>query len=283
MKKSALVLEGGANRGIFTAGVLDVLMERELWTDYVVGVSAGACNAVDYVSKQPYRSRDCIVAWNQEKVRDQMASFRAEHSVMDMRLLFDIFPNEKFPFDYEEYFSSPIKCELAVTNCLTGRAEYLSETSDRERLMKICRASSSIPILSTMVDVDGCPYFDGGLADSIPVLHAKKQGYDKIVIVLTQKRGYRKTISKKTIALVRARFRRYPELVKTYCLRPYRYNKCLDFIEKWEAAGKLFVIRPDMQPVSRLEKNVSKLQAFYEHGREVMRAQYDDLMKYLAS
>ncbi len=283
MKKSALVLEGGANRGIFTAGVLDVLMERELWTDYVVGVSAGACNAVDYVSKQPYRSRDCIVAWNQEKVRDQMASFRAEHSVMDMRLLFDIFPNEKFPFDYEEYFSSPIKCELAVTNCLTGRAEYLSETSDRERLMKICRASSSIPILSTMVDVDGCPYFDGGLADSIPVLHAKKQGYDKIVIVLTQKRGYRKTISKKTIALVRARFRRYPELVKTYCLRPYRYNKCLDSIEKWEAVGKLFVIRPDMQPVSRLEKNVSKLQAFYEHGREVMRAQYDDLMKYLAS
>ena len=262
MKKSALVLEGGANRGIFTAGVLDVLMERELWTDYVVGVSAGACNAVDYVSKQPYRSRDCIVAWNQEKVRDQMASFRAEHSVMDMRLLFDIFPNEKFPFDYEEYFSSPIKCELAVTNCLTGRAEYLSETSDRERLMKICRASSSIPILSTMVDVDGCPYFDGGLADSIPVLHAKKQGYDKIVIVLTQKRGYRKTISKKTIALVRARFRRYPELVKTYCLRPYRYNKCLDSIEKWEAAGKLFVIRPDMQPVSSLEKNVSKLQAF---------------------
>ena len=283
MKKSALVLEGGANRGIFTAGVLDVLMERELWTDYVVGVSAGACNAVDYVSKQPYRSRDCIVAWNQEKVRDQMASFRAEHSVMDMRLLFDIFPNEKFPFDYEEYFSSPIKCELAVTNCLTGRAEYLSETSDRERLMKICRASSSIPILSTMVDVDGCPYFDGGLADSIPVLHAKKQGYDKIVIVLTQKRGYRKTISKKTIALVRARFRRYPELVKTYCLRPYRYNKCLDSIEKWEAAGKLFVIRPEMQPVSRLEKNISRLQAFYEHGREVMRGQYDDLMKYLAS
>lgn len=283
MSKSALVLEGGANRGIFTAGVLDVLMERKLWTDYVVGVSAGACNAVDYVSKQPYRSKDCILAWNQEKVRDQMASFRAEHCVMDMRLLFDTFPNEKIPFDYDEFFSSPLACEVAVTNCLTGRAEYLSEKSDRQRLMKICRASSSIPVLSTMVEVDGCPYFDGGLADSIPVLHAKKLGYDKIVVVLTQKRGYRKTISKKTIALVRARFRRYPELVKTYCLRPYRYNKCLDSIEKWEAAGKLFVIRPQMQPVSRLEKNVNRLQDFYDHGRDVMNARFEELERYLDS
>lgn len=283
MSKSALVLEGGANRGVFTAGVLDVLMERKLWTDYVVGVSAGACNAVDYVSKQPYRSKDCILAWNQEKVRDQMASFRAEHCVMDMRLLFDTFPNEKFPFDYDEFFSSPLACEVEVTNCLTGRAEYLSEKSDRQRLMKICRASSSIPVLSTIVEVDGCPYFDGGLADSIPVLHAKKLGYDKIVVVLTQKRGYRKTISKKTIALVRARFRRYPELVKTYCLRPYRYNKCLDSIEKWEAAGKLFVIRPQMQPVSRLEKNVNRLQDFYGHGRNVMNARFEELERYLDS
>ena len=282
MKNSALVLEGGANRGIFTAGVLDVLMERKFQADYVVGVSAGACNAVDYISEQPLRSRDCIIAWNQEKMRDQMAAFRKEHCFMDMRLLFDVFPNEKYPFDYDTFFDSPIRCELAVTNCLTGRPEYLSETSDRQRLMKICRASSSIPILSTMVDVDGTPYFDGGLADSIPVLHARKLGYRKLVVVLTQKKGYRKTISKKTIALIRARYRRYPELVKTCCLRPYRYNKCLDSIEKWEAAGKLFVIRPRMQPVSRLEKNVDKLQDFYEHGRDVMREQYDGLLEYLA-
>ena len=149
--------------------------------------------------------------------------------------------------------------------------------------MKICRASSSIPVLSTMVEVDGSPYFDGGLADSIPVLHARKLGYGKIVVVLTQQKGYRKTISKKTIALVRARFRRYPELVKTYCLRPYRYNKCLDSIEKWEAAGKLFVIRPQVQPVSRLEKNISRLQNFYEHGRQVMEERFEELENYLDS
>lgn len=281
MKKSALILEGGANRGIFTAGVLDLLMEKGMYTDYVAGVSAGACNAVDYVSRQPYRSRDCIIAWNQEKLREQLHSFREEHSVIDFKLLFDTFPNKKFPFDYDTYFSSHTKCELAVTNCLTGRPEYKSERSDRERLMKICRASSSIPVLSTMVELDGAPYFDGGLADSIPVLRARKLGYEKIVVVLTQKRGYRKTISKKTIALMRAKFDRYPELVKTFCLRPYRYNKCLDGIEKWEDAGKLFVIRPMIPPVGRLEKNVEKLEIFYQHGYDEMGRRFDELKEYL--
>lgn len=281
MKKSALILEGGANRGIFSAGVLDYLMEKGLETDYVVGVSAGACNAVDYVSRQPFRSRDCILAWNEEKLREQMQSFRKERSLMDFRMLFDVFPNKSYPFDYDTFFTSSVKCELAVTNCLTGKAEFKSEASDRQRLMKLCRASCSIPILSTMVDVDGVPYFDGGLADSIPVLHARKLGYEKLIVVLTQKKGYRKTISKKTIALIRTRFRHYPELVRTCCLRPYRYNKCLDAIEKWEEAGKLFVIRPEVQPVKRLEKSRDKLEAFYQHGYDVMQGRYEELLEYL--
>lgn len=281
MEKSSLILEGGANRGIFTAGVLDFLMERDFTADYVVGVSAGACNALGYVSRQPGRTRDCTIAWNQEKVREQLESFRAEHSLMDFRQLFDVFPNETYPFDYDTYFRSPIRCEFAVTNCLTGKAEYKNEKADRNRLMKISRASCSIPMLSTMVEVDGAPYLDGGLADSIPVLRARKLGYKKNIVVLTQKKGYRKTISRKTIAVIRAHYRRYPELVKTICLRPYRYNRCLDAIDRWEAAGRLFVIRPEMQPVKRLEKNTEKLEAFYGHGRQVMEQHYEEMLEYL--
>lgn len=281
MEKRALILEGGANRGIFTAGVLDFLMEKDFSADYVVGVSAGACNALGFVSRQPGRSRDCTIAWNREKVREQMESFRAERSFMDFRTLFDTYPNEEYPFDYDAYFQSPVKCELAVTNCLTGRAEYKKENSDRQRLMKICRASCSIPMLSTMVDVDGIPYLDGGLADSIPVLHARKLGYKKNILVLTQKKGYRKTISRKTMAVLSTKYRHYPELVRTCCLRPYRYNRCLDAIEKWEDAGRLFVIRPTMQPVKRLEKNSEKLEAFYDHGYEIMKQHYDAMQRYL--
>lgn len=281
MEKSALVLEGGANRGIFTAGVLDYLMDQELWTDYVVGVSAGACNAIDYVSRQPLRSRDCILAWNHEKLREQMSSFRAEHSIMDFKSLFDTFPNQKIPFDYDTFFASDIKCELTVTNCLTGKAEYKSEASSREGLMRLCRASSSIPLLSNMVELDGIPYFDGGLADSIPLMHTRKIGYRKHVVVLTQMKNYRKTISKKTMAVIQARFHSYPNLVRSFCLRPYRYNRCLDAIEKLEAAGAIFVIRPTMQPVKRLEKKTEKLEAFYQHGYERMEEQFQDLLAYL--
>ncbi|MDO4633931.1 MAG: patatin family protein [Eubacteriales bacterium] len=280
-QSSAMVLEGGANRGIFTAGVLDYLMECDFWTDYVVGVSAGACNAVDYVSRQPGRSRDCIIAWNQEKKRDQLKNLREEHSIIDMRMLFDTFPNHLYPFDFDTYFNSDMKCELVVTNCLTGKPEYRSETEDAKRLMRLCRASSSLPMLSPKVMLDGEPFYDGGLADSIPVLHTRKLGYEKIIVVLTQMAGYQKTTSSKQLALLQARYHRYPNMVRSYALRAERYNKSLEHIAKWEAAGKLFVIRPEITPVKRLEKNEEKLNVFYKHGYDLMGRRYDELRAYM--
>ncbi len=276
-----MVLEGGANRGIFTAGVLDYLMEMDVWTDYVAGVSAGACNAVDYVSRQPYRSRDCIIAWNKETRRELWENFREEKTLIDMKMLFDTFPNRDFPFDFNTYFNSDMTCELVVTNALTGRAEYKTEKSDPGELMRICRASSSLPILSNAVSLDGVPCYDGGIADSIPVLRAKKLGYDKIVIVLTQKKEYRKGTSKKTLAMMQARYRKYPALVRTYALRAQRYNHYLEEIEKWEKKGQLFVIRPEIDPVGRLEKDEAKLNGFYRHGYELMARQYEGLCDYL--
>lgn len=164
MVKATLVLEGGANRGVFTSGVLDYLMEKDMYMSNVIGVSAGACNAVDYVSKQAGRSRECVI--HREKEYDYVYGLKKtlkEKALMDMDMLFDKFPNEIYPFDFETYFASEMECELVVTNCITGDAEYLSEDKDAERLMKICRASSSMPLAAPIANVDGIPYMDGGL------------------------------------------------------------------------------------------------------------------------
>ena len=147
IKKATLVLEGGATRGIFTSGALDYLMERDLYFSDVIGVSAGSCNAVDYVSRQPGRTRDCMIPTDKEgKYYYGIRDFVKEKSLMNMDLIFDKYPKELLPFDFETYFASEMECELVVTNCITGAAEYLSEDKDPERLMKICRASSSMPL-----------------------------------------------------------------------------------------------------------------------------------------
>ena len=148
MTEAGLVLEGGATRGVFTSGALDYLMEKNLYFSYVVGVSAGSCNAVDYVSKQIGRTRDCMIHRGKEySYYYGLKDFVKERSLLDMDMVFNKYPNELFPFDFDTYFSNDMTCEIVTTNCLTGNAEYMTEESDRDRLMKICRASSSMPLV----------------------------------------------------------------------------------------------------------------------------------------
>ena len=279
--KSALVLEGGGTRGVFTSGVLDCLMKHGVEFPYVVGVSAGACNAVDYVSRQPLRTKECMIL---DKKEENYISFKQavrNKSLFDMDLIFDRFPNDLHPFDYETYFQSETECELVVTDCATGRAAYLKEQNDRKRLMDICRASSSIPALCPMVEVDGKEYLDGGIADSIPLLHAMKKGYRKNVVVLTRNFGYRKQKPGKSRALYLAAFRDYPELLNTVMNRYRNYNRTLELIEKWEREGHIYVIRPQIKPVSRTEKNKKALDEFYFHGYDLMESRLADLEKYM--
>ena len=164
LKKATIVLEGGATRGIFTSGALDYLMEQDIYFSDVIGVSAGACNAVDYVSRQPGRTRDCMIPNTKDmKYINGVKDTIREKSLMNMDLIFDKYPNELIPFDFDTYFQSEMHCELVTTNCLTGNAEYMTETEDPDRLMKICRASSSMPLVTPMVNIDGVPYLDGDL------------------------------------------------------------------------------------------------------------------------
>lgn len=281
MKKEGLILEGGAIRGVFTAGVLDVLMEEDFKFPYVIGVSAGACNAVDYVSEQPGRTRDCMIIKEKEYQYVNVRKILKNRSLFDMDMIFDRFPNEIFPFDYRKYFSSETECELVVTNCQTGKAEYIRERKDKDRLLRVCRASSSIPLFSPIVTIDEKPYLDGGLADSIPILRALKTGHTKNVIVLTRNYGYRKKIKNRTKQIFSTFYREYPELVRTICNRASMYNRTLSYIEKWEKEGRVFVIRPEIPAVSRTEQDYEVLTEFYEHGREQMLRNFSAMKDFL--
>ena len=278
---AGLVLEGGAARGVFTSGVLDYLMEQELYLPYVVGASAGACNAVDYVSRQIGRTRDCMIHKDKKYRYISLRHTLKTRHLFDMDMVFDKYPNEIFPFDYETYFHSPLRCEMVVTNCLTGRAEYLDERSDGKRLMDICRASCSVPAASSMVQVDGKPYLDGGIADSIPIIRSLKLGNKKNVIVLTRKAGYRKQPLRKSRPLYTTMYKKYPNFVKAMFRRAYMYNKTISYIEKWEAQGRVFVIRPGQKTVSRTERNNQALMKFYQHGYDLMEENYERFLEYL--
>lgn len=282
MKKAGLVLEGGANRGIFTAGVLDFLMEKEFYFPYVVGTSAGACNATGYVSHQKGRMRKCTIVTEKENSYVSLKNTLKTHTLLDMDMVFRKYPEEIFPFDFDAYFQSDIQCEMVVTNCITGRAEYLSEHSDPRRLMEICRASSSMPLVTKIVMVNGTPYLDGGLADSIPLIHSLKTGHSRNVVVLTRNEGYRKKEGRKRNRFYHAAYgKQYPNLVKCMENRAKSYNRIMDYIEKWEKEGKIFVIRPEMEPVARLERDTKKLEAFYQHGYDIMEEEFERMKWFL--
>lgn len=280
-KETALILEGGGNRGVFTSGVLDCLMDHQIHFPYVAGVSAGACNAVDYVSWQPQRTKNCMILDNKENRYISLGQTIKNRSLFDMDLIFDRFPNEIFPFDFETYFQSEKRCEIVVTDCLTGKAQYLEEREDKERLMTICRASSSIPAACPMVMVDGRPCLDGGISDSIPLIHAMKEGYRKNVVVLTRNYGYRKEKPGKSAAFYMAAFKKYPNLVNSLLNRYRVYNRTLELIEKWEKEDRIFVIRPMIKTVSRTEQDRDALTAFYRNGYDLMEERLEELKAYI--
>lgn len=190
------------------------------------------------------------------------------HSLFNMDLIFDIFPNKIIPFDYDTYFSSGMECILTATNALTGKAEYLSEKSDRQRLMTICRASSSLPVVSPIVDVDGIPMVDGGVADSVPIRKALHDGVKKPVIILTRQAGYRKAPAKKTLKMAQIMYQKYPNLIRAIKYRAYYYNRTMELIEDLENRGHVFVIRPQVPVVKNTENHAEVLTDFYNHGYE---------------
>lgn len=263
--KTGLVLEGGGMRGVFTCGVLDWFMDNGVRFPFAVGVSAGACNGLSYMSGQRGRAKASNI--------DLMAKYKyvgfryllTQGCIMDFKLLFEDFPERIIPYDYPAYFSNPARFVMVTTNCLTGKAEYLEEKQSATRVMDIVRASSSLPYVTKITHVDGTPMLDGGIVDSLPVEYALSQGYERLIVVLTRNKGYRKSLRKPLAA--RFFYRKYPLLQQALQNRNAEYNRVMELIEKLEDEGRILVIRPQKPiRVSRMEKDPAKLQELYDEG-----------------
>lgn len=277
-----MLLEGGAARGIFTAGVLDYLIEKDCIVSDVIGMSAGASNALSYVAKQKGWARECLIHEDESFSYYNLKSFIRSKSFVDMELMFDKIPNEMVPFDYDSYFASEVNSRIGVTNCTTGETEYHSETEDRVSLMRLCKASCSLPALSPMVQINNVPYLDGGMSDSVPVEYAQSIGNKKLIIILTRNPGYRKGANLKSQEKLFAfLYRRYPKLVQTLNTRFRRYDESMDYLEELERKGQAFVIRPQVKLCGRMEKNPAKLLDLYNHGYHYMEQEYGKLLRYL--
>ena len=264
-RKTALVLEGGGMRGVFTSGVLDAFMKHDLTFPYVVAVSAGACNGMSYVSHQPRRARISNIDYLARYKYIGLRHLVTQGCIFDRELLYDKFPNQYLPFDFDTFFSSPMTFEMVTTNCLTGQPMYLSERHDRQRALDIVRASSSLPYVSKIVDVDGIPMLDGGIVDSIPLQHAIDMGHPTNVLVLTRNRGSRDTGT--DLKIPRFIYRKYPRLRVVLSRRLAAYNAQLEYVEHMEDEGRVICIRPERpMEVDRIEKDIAKLERLYEEG-----------------
>lgn len=264
----ALVLEGGGLRGVFTCGVLDCFMDNGIRFPFTVGVSAGACNGLSYMSGQRGRARASNIDLMDKYHYVGFRYLLTQGCIMDFKLLFEDFPEKIIPYDYDAYFSNPDRFVMVTTNCLTGKAEYFEERQSSARVMDIVRASSSLPFVSPITYVDGVPMLDGGIVDSIPVQYAMDMGYDKLVVVLTRNRGYRKKNG--SMPLAKAMYRKYPLLQKALSQRNAVYNRTMELVERLEDEGRIIVIRP-VKPVQvgRMEKDTAKLAALYDEGYDV--------------
>lgn len=265
--KSGLVLEGGGMRGVFTCGVLDSLMERGIKFPYAIGVSAGACNGLSYMSAQRGRAKFSNIDLLEKHRYIGFRHLLTKGNIMDFDLLFHEFPERIIPYDYAAYERNDAVYEMVTTDCLTGQACYLSEKHDPKRIIDIVKASSSLPYVMPISYVDGVAMLDGGISDSIPVCRAMELGYDNLCVVLTRNRGYRKS---EKHHLPFWAYRKYPALREALRTRNMRYNSDMELIERLEAEGRIIVIRPERPiEVGRMERNTNKLLELYNEGYEL--------------
>lgn len=264
-RNTGLVLEGGGMRGVFTSGVLDAFMKHGVFFRYVVAVSAGACNGMSYISRQPRRARLSNIDFLTQYGYIGWRHLLKQGCIFDQELLYDKFPNEYVPFDFDTYFQWSATFEMVTTNCLTGQAEYLTESNDRQRSLDIVRASSSLPYVSKIVMVDGIPMLDGGIVDSIPVMRAIETGHPQNVVILTRNKGYRsKERDRKIPPFV---YKKYPRLRVALSRRVAAYNEQLELVERLEELGKVVCIRPQRpMEVGRMEKDIGRLERLYQEG-----------------
>lgn len=279
VSKVGLVLEGGGMRGLYTAGVLDFFLDEHMYFQNVIGVSAGACNAVSYIAGQRGRNLEVNTKYIGDKRYLSMQNLLKQGSLFGMDFIFKIIPDELVPFDYEAYFNSTMKLTIVTTNCETGEAEYL-DGRNTQLVNEYLRASSSIPMFAPIVEIEGKKLLDGGTADSIPIQYSIKQGNDKNIVVVTRNLDYIKRPEPFKRIYTR-KYREYPNLINTISGRHEIYNDTLKSLQELEEEGKVIVIRPT-QPIKidRFEKDKKKLEELYYQGYNDTRALKEKIKSY---
>ena len=276
-----LVLEGGALRGIFTAGVLDYFMARGLKFSYVVGVSAGACNLLGYAANQIGYTKSCMIQRDAENQYFGVNQLIHNKTIINLDRIFYEYPHNQLPFNFKTFFNSGIQTEFVVTNCDTGKAEYLHENWNEYRLGTLGKASASVPLFSKMVKMDEKKYLDGGLSDSIPIERAITQGFLKNVVILTRTRGAVPKLNSYQRILYQTFYKDYPQLVQTILNRPEMYKSQLRLLNCLEQEGKVFIIRPKLPQIKRFETDPAILESYYQHGLQMAKSCWEELQDYL--
>lgn len=277
--KVGLVLEGGGMRGLYTAGVLDAFLDAGLKVDGLVSVSAGALFGVNFLSGQKGRALRYNKRFIGNKNYISFLSWLKTGNMVNKEMAYYKIPMELDVFDQEAFAQSGVPFYVTVTNLETGQAEYPKIDHVFEQ-MEYLRASSALPLISKIVEIDGKKYLDGGLTDSIPVDFARSLGFDKLIVILTQPLDYRKKPS--SGRLYRLFYKDYPKFVDIASKRYQHYNETVEQIVKLETAGDIYVIRPDQTlDISRLERDPDKLEAAYTLGLEDGQHHHAALKKYL--
>ena len=265
--KKGLVLEGGAKRGIYTAGVLDVLLENNLLADGVIGVSAGAIHGCSYVSLQVGRSINYNMKYGNDYRFMSFKSWIKSGNVVDTQFCYHELPEKLDPFDNEAFKNSGMQFYVTCSNLETGKAEYIL-CRDMFAEIDYLRASASLPLVSKIVEINNKKLLDGGITDSIPLQAFEKMGFDRNIVVLTRPKGYIK--KRNPLAFLSAWvYRKFPKFVEAVRKRHLMYNTELEFVEKAEREGRAFVLRPSRTiKIHKMEQNLELVREMYELGRK---------------
>ncbi|AQQ53459.1 patatin-like phospholipase family protein [Planococcus lenghuensis] len=280
---NGLILEGGGMRGVYTAGVLEYFMEKNLYLPYVIGVSAGASYATSYLARQPGRNREVSIGYIHHPDYISPRNLLRKRELFGMDLLFDELPNQLVPLDFDALHAAPEQFWITATDCVTGDPLYYDKAELGSDVLSLVRASCSLPFVSPGVIYDGKTLMDGGISDPIPIGKALQDGTDKNIIVLTKSAGHRKKPSR-LIRSARLFYKRYPGLTVALEKRWALYNETMERIEEMEREGDVFIFRPtDDHGVTRTERDPVKLEKLYNQGYSDAKRQYAGLETWLES
>ncbi len=281
--KTGIVLEGGGMRGMYTCGILDVLMEKHIYVDGMVGVSAGIAFGCNYKSHQAGRALRYNVRFARDKRYSGLMSLLKTGNYYNAHFAYKLVPTHYDVFDYNVFDSSPMECYAVCFDVNTGEGVYQRLTHVNDDFFEWIRASASMPVVAQPVEVGGRFLLDGGLADSIPLEFMMSKGYDRNIVILTREEGYRKT-AEHGMWLMKHLLRKYPKVIEALKSRPAHYNKQLQVVREQERKGNAFVFRP-MKPldVSRTTHDAAEMNRVYQQGREEALQRLDELKKFLAN